>query len=55
VRIDIPNRQLDLLVDEGELTARRAAWAPLPPRYDRGVLHKYARLVGSASKGAVCD
>jgi dihydroxy-acid dehydratase len=55
VRIDIPNRQLDLLVDPAELAARRAGWAPLPPRYDRGVLHKYARLVGSASKGAVCD
>ena len=30
-------------------------WEPLPPRYDRGVLAKYARLVGSASRGAVCD
>jgi dihydroxy-acid dehydratase len=55
VRIDIPNRTLDLLVDEGELVERRAAFVPLPPRYTRGVLAKYARLVGSASKGAVCD
>ena len=55
VRIDIPNRQLDLLVDADELAARRTGWQPLPPRYDRGVLAKYARLVGSASKGAVCD
>jgi len=55
VRIDIPNRQLDLLVPEAELEERRAAFAPLPPRYERGVLAKYARLVGSASLGAVCD
>ncbi len=55
VRIDIPNRRLDLLVDDADLAARRATWVPLPPRYDRGVLAKYAKLVGSASKGAVCD
>ena len=55
VRIDIPNRTLDLLVDDAELAQRRATWEPLPPRYDRGVLAKYAKLVGSASKGAVCD
>ena len=55
VRIDIPNRRLDLLVDDAELAVRRAAWVPLPPRYDRGVLAKYAKLVGSASRGAVCD
>jgi dihydroxy-acid dehydratase len=55
VRIDIVNRTLDLLVDEAELQQRRADWEPLPARYTRGVLHKYARLVGSASRGAVCD
>ena len=55
VRIDIPGRRLDLLVDEQELTRRRAGFNPLPPRYERGVLAKYSRLVGSASKGAVCD
>jgi dihydroxy-acid dehydratase len=55
VRIDLTARSLDLLVDEAELDARRATFAPLPPRYTRGVLHKYAQLVGSASKGAVCD
>ena len=55
VRIDIPNRTLDLLVDEAELAARRANWQPLPPRYHGGVLYKYAKLVGSASRGAVCD
>ncbi|MFM1964738.1 MAG: hypothetical protein RL134_463 [Actinomycetota bacterium] len=55
IRIDIPTRRLDLLVDEGELARRRAAFEPLPPRYTRGVLAKYSRLVGSASRGAVCD
>ncbi len=53
VRIDIPNRTLDVLVDDDELAARRTTFEPLPPRYDRGVLAKYAKLVGSASKGAV--
>ncbi len=55
VRIDIPNRSLDLLVDDADLAVRREAWVPLPPRYNRGVLAKYAKLVGSASRGAVCD
>jgi dihydroxy-acid dehydratase len=55
VRIDLGARTLDLLVDDEELARRRADWQPLPPRYTRGVLHKYARLVGSASRGAVCD
>ncbi len=55
IRIDVKNRTLDVLVDPSELDARRQEWQPLPPRYTRGVLHKYARLVGSASHGAVCD
>ena len=55
VRIDIPNRTLDLLVDPAELEARKVGWKPLPHKYTRGVLHKYSKLVGSASKGAVCD
>ena len=55
IRIHIGERKLDLLVDEAELKARRAAFVPLPQRYERGVLSKYAKLVGSASKGAVCD
>ncbi len=40
-------------MDEAQLEARRADFAPLPPRYTRGVLAKYTKLVGSASKGAV--
>jgi len=55
VRIDIPNRTLDLLVDPAELEQRKIGWKPLPHKYQRGVLHKYSKLVGSASKGAVCD
>jgi dihydroxy-acid dehydratase len=55
IRIDIPGRTLDLLVDEDEIARRRIAFEPLPARFTRGVLAKYARLVGSASKGAVCD
>jgi len=54
IRLDVANRTLDLLVDEDELARRRAGWQPLPPRYTRGVLAKYAKLVGSASRGAVC-
>ncbi|WP_440311757.1 dihydroxy-acid dehydratase [Leucobacter chromiireducens] len=53
IRVDIAARTLDLLVDPAELEARRATWAPLPPRYTRGVLAKYSKLVRSASEGAV--
>jgi dihydroxy-acid dehydratase len=55
VRIDITNRTLDLLVEPAELEARKVGWKPLPHKYTRGVLNKYSRLVGSASRGAVCD
>jgi len=53
VRLDVANATLDLLVDDAELAARREGWAPLPPTYTRGVLAKYAKLVQSASTGAV--
>lgn len=55
IRLDVGAGTLDLLVDKEELDRRREGWAPLPPRYTRGVLSKYAKLVGSASFGAVCD
>ena len=55
IRVDIRARTLDLLVEEDEILRRQAQFEPLPPRYARGVLAKYARLVGSASRGAVCD
>jgi dihydroxy-acid dehydratase len=53
IRIDVPNRTMDLLVDETELARRREGWSPLPPRYTRGVLAKYARLAASAADGAI--
>lgn len=53
IRVDIAARSLDVLVDADELEARRTGWAPLPPRYTRGVLAKYAKLVHSAAKGAI--
>ena len=53
IRVDIAARSLDLLVDADELEARRNGWAPLPPRYTRGVLAKYSKLVRSAAEGAV--
>ncbi|MFB3738687.1 MAG: dihydroxy-acid dehydratase [Candidatus Velamenicoccus archaeovorus] len=53
VVIDAANRRIDLEVDEAELERRRAAWRAPEPRYASGALAKYARLVGSASQGAV--
>jgi dihydroxy-acid dehydratase len=55
VRIDTKKRTLDLLVDEQELAERRKNFKPLTHKYQRGVLAKYSKLVGSAAKGAVCD
>jgi dihydroxy-acid dehydratase len=52
IAIDIPERRVDLLVEDSELERRRSEHTPLPPRYTRGVLAKYARTVGSASEGA---
>jgi len=53
--LDVPNRRLDVEVSEADLAERRTGWSPPPPRYTHGALAKYARLVSSASKGAVCD
>ncbi|NYF17224.1 dihydroxy-acid dehydratase [Microbacterium sp. AK009] len=53
IRVDIAARTLDLLVDDAELSSRGDGWEPLPPRYTRGVLAKYSRLVRSAAEGAV--
>jgi len=55
VRLDLRTRTLDLLVDADELARRRQSWSPPPPRYPTGALGKYARLVGSAAGGAVCE
>ena len=55
VHLDVEARTLDLLVDDAELAVRREGWSPPPAKHQRGVLAKYARLVGSAATGAVCD
>jgi dihydroxy-acid dehydratase len=52
IRIDVPSRTIDVLVEPAELARRREGWEPLPPRYTRGVLAKYARTVSSADLGA---
>jgi dihydroxy-acid dehydratase len=55
ITIDAETLTLSLNVAPEILAARRAAWRPRPPRYTRGVLAKYAKLVSSASVGAVTD
>jgi len=55
ITIDAQNRWLQLNVSEQELEQRRASWQPPQPRYTRGVLAKYAKLVSSSSIGAVTD
>ena len=55
ISIDLVARSIELHVDSAELERRRAAFTPLPNRYTRGLLAKYAKLVGSASRGAVLD
>ena len=53
ITLDIPERRLDAQLTEEELADRRARWQPIPPNYTTGVLAKYAKLVSSASEGAV--
>jgi len=55
ITIDAEARLLQLNVPDDELARRRAEWTQPPPRYTRGVLSKYARLVSTASQGAVTD
>jgi dihydroxy-acid dehydratase len=54
IRLDVAGRSLDVLVDAEELKRREEGWEPLPPKYTRGVLGKYAKVVQSAAHGAVC-
>jgi dihydroxy-acid dehydratase len=53
--IDAVDRRVSVDVSPRQLAVRRRAWRAPKPRYTRGVLAKYARLVGSASAGAVTD
>lgn len=55
ITIDAAQRLLQLNVSEYELEQRRASWQPPKPRYHRGVLAKYAKLVSTASRGAITD
>lgn len=53
IALDIPGRKLDLLVSEAELDQRRAVWRQPEPKVTKGYLARYARMVTSASTGAV--
>ena len=55
ININVAELRLDLEVDEAELAKRRAVYVRPKPKYVRGALHKYAKLVGPASFGAVLD
>jgi len=55
ITIDADRRLLQVDLSDATLTRRRAAWKAPTPRYTTGVLHKYAKLVSSASLGAVTD
>ncbi len=54
VRLDVANKRLDVDIDADELAARKDGWSPNAPKYSRGVLGKYAKVVQSAAHGAVC-
>ncbi|NEP05725.1 MAG: dihydroxy-acid dehydratase, partial [Okeania sp. SIO4D6] len=55
ITIDAHKRLLQLNISDEELQQRRQGWQPPAPRYTRGVLAKYAKLVSSSSLGAVTD
>ncbi|WP_413176164.1 dihydroxy-acid dehydratase [Anabaena azotica] len=55
ITIDANSRLLQVNISDAELASRRANWQPRPPRYTKGVLAKYAKLVASSSVGAVTD
>jgi dihydroxy-acid dehydratase len=55
ITIDAQQRLIQLNVAEAELARRRARWKQPAPRYTRGLLAKYMKLVSSASKGAITD
>jgi len=55
ILVDIREKRLDLLVDEAELRRRRERWSPPEPKMKRGYLARYARMVTSASTGAIFE
>jgi dihydroxy-acid dehydratase len=54
IRLDVANRLLEVTIDPAELEARKDGWTPQEPKYTKGVLGKYAKVVNSAAHGAVC-
>jgi dihydroxy-acid dehydratase len=54
ITIDIPGRELHVDLSDAEMESRRKAWTPHPPHYTTGALAKYARLVSSSARGAIC-
>ncbi|HNM98185.1 MAG TPA: dihydroxy-acid dehydratase, partial [Marmoricola sp.] len=54
ITLDVAGRSLHVAVSDEEFAARREGWQPNPPKYTRGVLGKYAKVVQSAAHGAVC-
>jgi len=55
ITIDATHNRIDVMLPAAEIARRQAAWVQPPPRYTHGVLAKYAKLVASASEGAVTD
>ena len=55
IKIDIPKRSLELLLDESEIAERKALWHQPEAKINKGYLARYARQVGSAAKGAVME
>jgi len=53
--MDVASRRLDVKISDEELKSREMSWKPREPNYKRGVLAKYAKLVSSASIGAVTN
>ena len=55
IRIDVPSKSLDVLVDAADMEKRKVGWKPNPPRYTTGVLAKFAKLVQGAETGAITN
>jgi dihydroxy-acid dehydratase len=54
ITLDVSGKTLDVAIEESELAARKDGWTPNAPKYTKGVLGKYAKLVQSAAHGAIC-
>jgi dihydroxy-acid dehydratase len=54
ITLDVANKTLEVAIDQADLEVRKDGWVPNPPKYTRGVLGKYAKMVQSAAHGAVC-